>query len=183
MRVISGTAKGRRLKTPSGHDVRPTSELVKEAVASMIQFEIEGSRVLDIFCGTGQMGIEFLSRGARSAVFVDSSKDSCAMALQNISLCGLSDRARVVTSEASAFLRSCRQRFDICFLDPPYRVGLLQEILPLVFPLIEDYGTVICESSSDDKPPLDMGSFSVFRSYRYGKTLITLYRHQNNQED
>ena len=76
MRVISGTAKGRRLKTPSGHDVRPTSELVKEAVASMIQFEIEGSRVLDIFCGTGQMGIEFLSRGARSAVFVDSSKDS-----------------------------------------------------------------------------------------------------------
>ena len=118
MRVITGTARGRRLKELEGLETRPTTDRVKEGVFNIIQFDIEGRRVLDLFAGTGQLGIEALSRGAASAVFVDQRRDAASIIRENLKLTGLSDRARVVNGEAMAFLSSQRERFDLIFLDP-----------------------------------------------------------------
>ena len=120
MRVITGTARGRVLKTLEGEDVRPTTDRVKEAVFSIIQFEIEGRRVLDLFAGSGQLGIEALSRGAASATFVDMSKDSLSAVKYNLEHTKLGDNAKVVQTDALSFLKLTKDKFDIVFLDPPY---------------------------------------------------------------
>ena len=120
MRVITGTAKGRKLKTLEGENVRPTIERVKEAVFSIIQFEIEGRRVLDLFAGSGQLGIEALSRSAASAVFIDADKAAVAVVKENLEVSKLADKATVMQTDALAFLQTSNLTFDIAFLDPPY---------------------------------------------------------------
>ena len=117
MRVITGTARGRVLRTLEGEDVRPTTDRVKEAVFSIIQFEIEGRRVLDLFAGSGQLGIEALSRGAASATFVDMSKDSLSAVKYNLEHTKLGDNAKVVQTDALSFLKLTKDKFDIVFLD------------------------------------------------------------------
>ena len=124
MRVITGTARGRRLVTREGEAVRPTTEKVKEAMFSMIQFRIEGRRALDLFAGSGQLGIEALSRGAREVVFVDSSADSAAVVRQNLETTRLAPAAKVYRTDFAAFLQRGGEPFDLAFLDPPYRTGL-----------------------------------------------------------
>ena len=119
MRVITGTARGRRLKEPQGMDIRPTTDKVKESMFSILQFDIEGRRVLDLFGGTGQLGIEALSRGALEVVFVDKSAAALKLIRENLELCGLSDQARVRNGDSLAYLRS-GEKFDLVFLDPPY---------------------------------------------------------------
>ena len=113
MRVITGTARGRRLKPPAGDDIRPTTDNVKESVFNILQFDIEGRRVLDLFAGTGQLGIECLSRGAREAVFVDQSREAVKIVKENLKSCGMS--APVFQSDALSFLRSCG-KFDLIFV-------------------------------------------------------------------
>ena len=125
MRVITGTARGRVLRTLEGEDVRPTTDRVKEAVFSIIQFEIEGRRVLDLFAGSGQLGIEALSRGAASATFVDMSKDSLSAVKYNLEHTKLGDNAKVVQTDALSFLKLTKDKFDIVFLDPPYASSLV----------------------------------------------------------
>ena len=120
MRVITGSARGRRLKELKGMDTRPTTDQVKEGMFNILQFDIEGRRVLDLFAGTGQLGIEALSRGAASAVFVEARKDAAALVRENLALCGMEDRSRCVLGDALGFLSSLRERFDLIFLDPPY---------------------------------------------------------------
>ena len=120
MRVITGTARGRRLKEPVGMETRPTTDRVKEGIFSSIQFEIEGRRVLDLFGGTGQMGIEALSRGAAHCTFVDLRKDAAAAIRENLALTDLSDAATVIQGDALAYLTRCQESFDVIFLDPPY---------------------------------------------------------------
>jgi 16S rRNA (guanine(966)-N(2))-methyltransferase RsmD len=129
MRVITGTARGRTLKTPEGDHTRPTAERVKEAVFSIIQFEIEGRRVLDLFAGSGQLGIEALSRGATSAVFIESDKAAAEVVRENLQKTRLEDKATVLQTDAIAFLASTASVFDIVFLDPPYAANLLQKAL------------------------------------------------------
>ena len=124
MRVITGSARGRRLKELTGMETRPTTDKVKESLFSIIQFDIEGRRVLDLFAGTGQLGIEALSRGAASAVFIDRRADAVRLVKDNLELCGLSDRASVRCGDAMSYLRS-GEKFDLIFLDPPYAAGLL----------------------------------------------------------
>lgn len=179
MRVITGSAKGKRLVTPAGRDVRPTPERVKEGLFSALQFDIEGRRVLDLFAGTGQLSIEALSRGAESAVLVDSSASSVKAARSNVEACGFSDRARIVQSDYGAFCAMSRDTFDIVFLDPPYMEGLLMPAVKAVLPLVSDYGFVVCEHPPEVKLEPEIGGFSVWRSYRYGKVLITVYRKGN----
>ena len=128
MRVITGSARGRRLKEIQGLETRPTTDRVKEALFSVIQFDIEGRRVLDLFAGTGQLGIEALSRGADSAVFVEQRKDALQAVRENLETCGLSDRARVVSGDAMSYLKS-GEKFDLIFLDSPYASGLLEQAL------------------------------------------------------
>ena len=126
MRVITGTARSKKLVTPKGLDVRPTTDMVKEAVFSAVQFEIEGATVLDLFAGSGQIGIEALSRGANSAVFLDKSRDSIAAVKENLKNTELMDKATVLQMDSLAFLQSTQQKFDFIFIDPPYEQGICQ---------------------------------------------------------
>lgn len=176
MRVITGTARGRRLITREGMQVRPTPDRVKEAMFSILQFEIEDRRVLDLFAGSGQLGIEALSRGAREAVFVDSSTESVETVKKNLEITGLAEKARVENADYAGFLRRATRPFDIAFLDPPYRTGLLQQALPAVAAVMNAGGSILCENPLEEDMPEEAGSFLRVRSYRYGKIALSLYR-------
>ena len=116
MRVITGKARGVRLKTPDGMLTRPTTDRVKESLFSIIQFEISNARVLDLFAGTGQLGIESLSRNAKSAVFVDQQRSACQLIRENLNRTHLEENARVYCADYQSFLRTCRDKFDVIFL-------------------------------------------------------------------
>ena len=179
MRVITGSARGRRLKEIEGLETRPTTDRVKEALFSVIQFDIEGRRVLDLFAGTGQLGIEALSRGAESAVFVEQRKDAVQAVRENLVVCGLSDRARVVSGDAMSYLKS-GEKFDLIFLDPPYASGLLEQALEEIarFDICRRHGIIVAESAADKALPPLSAPYAVHREYRYGKIKLTVY-HRN----
>lgn len=176
MRVITGVARGKRLITLEGEAVRPTSEKVKEAMFSVIQFDIEGRNILDLFAGSGQLAIEALSRGAEKAVLVDASKDSVQVIEKNLTSTGLRGKAKVVRSDSIAYISSSREIFDIAFLDPPYKAGLLQQALPLVEKRMNFGGSIFCEHPSDENLPDEVGRFQKIKEYKYGKIMVTLYR-------
>lgn len=176
MRVITGIARGKNLKTLEGNDVRPTSQKVKEAVFSAIQFDIEGRRILDLFAGSGQLGIEALSRGAKSVVFVDNSNASVKIINQNIENVGFSDISKVYNADYASFAAMSRDTFDIVFLDPPYLKGLLLPALKSVLPLMSDYGIIVCEYPNEVEIPAEIGGFKVAKTYRYGKINVSVYR-------
>jgi 16S rRNA (guanine(966)-N(2))-methyltransferase RsmD len=180
MRVTTGAARGRKLTAPEGLDTRPTSGLVKEAVFSVIQFEVEGAAVLDLFAGSGQMGVEALSRGARSCDFVDTSKQSRAAIEKNLKHTGLSEKAKVMGTDALAFLRGQNRQYDIIFLDPPYGQGLPEKVLPLAAAAVSKRGVLICESAKAEPMPEEAAELKKFREYHYGKTKITVYRNVDN---
>ncbi len=177
MRVITGSARGRRLITVPGNDiVRPTSEKVKEAVFSSIQFDIEGRRVLDLFAGCGQMGIEALSRGALCATFVDVSETSLSVVRQNLSGTDFESSAKIVKSDYQTFLRRTSDTFDIAFLDPPYNAGYLENALSEVADKMSDYGIVICEHPKELKMPESVKAFLKGKEYKFGKITVTVYK-------
>ena len=126
MRVITGIARGRKLKELPGMETRPTTDKVKESVFNIVQFDIEGRRVLDLFAGTGQMGIEALSRGAAHCTFVDLRKEAAAVVRENLAHTKLSENGKVIQGDYLAFLTGCREKFDLAFLDPPYNTGMLE---------------------------------------------------------
>lgn len=185
MRVITGSARGRRLITLEGMDVRPTADRVKEGMFNAVQFEIEGRTVLDLFAGSGQLAVEALSRGAARAVLVDASKRSLSVAERNLKATGLLEKARLVNADFAAYLSSCRERFDLAFLDPPFAAGLLPKALPLLAPLMNEGGTILCEHPAGLELPREAGSFEAERTYRYGKIMTTIYRRkaQEGQEE
>ena len=183
MRVITGSARGRKLETLAGEAVRPTTDRVKEALFSILQFQLEGRRVLDLFAGSGQLGVEALSRGAAAAVFVDSSRPSVETVKRNLLGTGLSGKGRVVQASASDFLTGPCGLFDVALLDPPYGKGLLQEVLPLVAERMNPGGVILCESPLTEELPSDAGSFAIQREYRYGKIKLTLYRRKEPVKD
>lgn len=177
MRVITGTARGMTLKTLEGETTRPTSEKVKEAVFSAIQFETEGRRVLDLFAGSGQMGIEALSRGAESAVFVDSDKNAVRIIKENTEKTKFTENSQIIQMDALAFLNMNVRIFDIVFLDPPYASGLLEKALSGVAPFIAEGGMAICEHPYSSELPEEINGLSKYRSYKYGKKIaVTIYR-------
>lgn len=176
MRIITGTARGRKLVAPEGRDVRPTPERVKEGIFSALQFDIEGRRVLDLFAGSGQLGLEALSRGAESCTFVDASDASLNLVRKNLESTALSDKAKVVRSDYAAFAAASRDMFDIVFLDPPYSAGLLMPAVKAVLPLMSDYGVIVCEHPPEVKLDEEIGGFKIAKAYRYGKVLVTVYR-------
>ena len=177
MRVITGIARGKRLATVPGTDiVRPTGDKVKEALFSSIQFDIEGRRILDLFAGSGQLGIEALSRGAASATFVDINDASLKVVKQNLDNTGLSDKAQVVKSDYATFALRSTQKFDIAFLDPPYQAGILENAVLKTIPLMSEFGRIFCEHPNELKMPEKICDFTVCKVYKYGKTLITVYQ-------
>lgn len=182
VRVITGSARGRVLKTLEGDDVRPTTDRVKESMFSIIQFEIEGRQVLDLFAGSGQLGIEALSRGAEYVTFTDMSKSSVDVVKSNLISTGLTKNSAVLQTDAMTFLRNNRKKFDIVFMDPPYRKGLLQSALPLVAQSMNDGGVIVCEHPCDEELPNQAGIFAKYRDYKYGKITVTVYRKSEGKD-
>ena len=176
MRVITGTARGMKLKAPEGMKIRPTTDQVKESIFSIIQFEVEGSRVLDLFAGTGQLGIEALSRGARSVTFVDNDKNSIDILRENLTHTRLDKNAIVRFEDGPAFVNFTKDAFDIVFLDPPYQNGLIEKVLPVLACKMSENGVIVCETSSDERLPESAGAYSIYREYKYGKVKLTVYR-------
>lgn len=178
MRVITGKARGITLKTPQGLLTRPTADRVKEAMFSIIQFDIPGARVLDLFGGTGQLGIEALSRGASQAVFVDSQEDACKLIRENLRRVEMSDQAKVIRSDYLAYLRSCRETFDLVLLDPPYAEVFMENALNMLaeIDILQSGGIIVSERPVGKELPLELPGFTRSKDYKYGKTLLTLYR-------
>jgi len=184
MRVITGSARGRKLKDLQGYDTRPTTDRVKEGLFNIIQFDIEGRKVLDLFAGTGQLGIETLSRGAASAVFVEQRRDAVALIKENLRLTRLEAGAKVVPGDSMAFLASCKEHFDLILLDPPYASDLLKNAVNAIyrFDILSNHGIIVCESAVEwAAPPVEPPYFQR-RSYRYGKTKLTLICREENEE-
>ena len=173
MRVITGTARGRKLKEPKNMDIRPTTDKVKESIFNILQFDIEGRRVLDLFAGTGQLGIEALSRGAKSTTFVDESNEAIKIVKENLEQCKL--KGDVVRENAITFLGQCG-KYDVVFLDPPYASGLMDAALSKIiqFDILADGGIIICETDSEKALPLLKPPYFVGREYKYGKVKLTV---------
>ena len=178
MRVITGTARGVQLKTPEGMNTRPTTDRVKEAMFSIIHFDIPGARVLDLFGGTGQLGIEALSRGAASAVFVDAGDQPCKLIRENLKRCKLESNANVIRSDYLQYLERCTDRFDIVLLDPPYAEVFLENAIKKIteIDILKSGGIIVAERPVGKDIPGDFPGYARSKDYKYGNTLITLYR-------
>ena len=176
MRVISGSARGRKLKEPSGFSIRPTGDKVKESIFNIIQFDIEGRRVLDLFAGTGQLGIEALSRGAEKTVFVDLSADAIKLIKSNLNLCGFSDRAEVYAKDALQFIAGS-EKFDLIFIDPPYDAKIFEKIMMKIieFDKLSDNGIIILEMNASVQAPAAHAPYVLAKEYRYGGSKIIRY--------
>ena len=178
MRVISGKARGIVLKTPDGVLTRPTADRVKEALFSIIQFDIPGTRVLDLFGGTGQLGIEALSRDASYAVFVDAREEACRLIRENIKRTHFETVSRVVCSDYSKYLKACREKFDIIFLDPPYSEVFLENSLKMIteIDILQSGGIIITERPVEKELLLDFPGYSRSKDYKYSKTILTIFK-------
>lgn len=178
MRVITGKARGVQLKTPDGMLTRPTTDRVKEALFSIIHFEIPGAKVLDLFGGTGQLGIEALSRGAKSAVFVDAQEAACRIIRENLKRARLEKEGRVVRSDYLQYLNRCVEKFDIILLDPPYAEVFLENALKRIteIDILETNGIIVTERPLGKELPWDFEGYTRSKDYKYGNTLLTLYR-------
>lgn len=152
MRIITGTARGTKLATLEGENTRPTAERVKEAVFSMLQFELEGRTVLDLFAGSGQLGLEALSRGAEKATLIDDSLDANAIIMENAKKTHLFDRCRISCADYATFIRGAagREKYHIVFLDPPYAAGLMPEVLKKLADsgILAHDAAVVCETDN-----------------------------------
>ena len=178
MRVITGKARGVQLKTPEGMLTRPTADRVKEALFSIINFDIPGAKVLDLFGGTGQLGIEALSRGAESAVFVDEREDACKIIRENLRRTRLEELGKVLRSDYLQYLRRCKDKFDIILLDPPYAEVFLENALKCIteIDILQSGGIIVTERPLGKELPYVFDGYTRSKDYKYGNTLLTLYR-------
>lgn len=178
MRVITGTARGRKLEAPEGMGTRPTTDRVKESIFNIIQFDIEGRDVLDLFAGSGQMGIECLSRGANSCVFVDMDKRAQQVVRGNLQTTGFADRGRLIPGDALLALQQLQgSKFGLILLDPPYGGALLNQALQRIAQIdnLQTGGIILCESAAEDVIEPLPAPYRLKREYRYGATRITTF--------
>ena len=178
MRVITGSARGRRLKTPDNYDIRPTTDNVKEAVFNILQFDIEGRRVLDLFAGTGQLGIEALSRGAAEAVFIDRDRTAAQIVKDNLKTCGL--KGTVLNCDSLSYLKDCG-KFDVIFVDPPYDSGLYDEVLRTInsVDILSEGGIMVVEARRTMTLPEMNAPYRKIKEYSYGKVKICTYTRES----
>ena len=183
MRVVSGTARGCRLQPVPGMNTRPTTDRVKENVFNLIQDHVRGAQVLDLFAGTGQLGIEALSRGAQHCDFVEHNKTAYNIVCKNAETARVSDRAEVHRTESETFLSHAKkQGYDLIFLDPPYGGRILENALASIetFDILSADGIIICESAAEDR---FMHGFETVRERRYGATMITVLHRRDGGTD
>lgn len=184
MRVITGKARGIQLKTPQGLLTRPTADRVKEALFSIIRFDLPGASVLDLFGGTGQLGIEALSQGAERAVFVDARQDACNLIRENLKRTHLDSAGSVLRCDYMDYLHRCREKFDIVFLDPPYAETFLENSLDTIteIDILRSGGIIVAERPLGKNLDRTYPGYIRSKDYKYGKTLLTIYRKEEAQE-
>ncbi len=183
LRIITGTAKGKKLKTLEGEATRPTSERIKEAIFSAIQFDVSDRHVLDLFAGSGQMGLEALSRGAASVMFIDSAREAVDIVKENARTVGFFEKCRYLVSDFRNYIRkaSGRDRFDLVFIDPPYAMQCCAEAVKRLSEadMLAEGAIVVLESGEEEIDLSALSSFEVIKSTHYGKKSfvnILLYR-------
>lgn len=178
MRVIAGKAKGMQLKTPEGMLTRPTTDRVKEAMFSIIQFDLPGASVLDLFGGTGQLGIEAISRGAAKAVFVDERREACQLIRENLKKVHMESEGTVVQSDYMAYLNRSREKFNVILLDPPYAEVFLENAIKKIteIDILQTGGIIVAERPLGKELPWEFDGFTRSRDYKYGKIILTIYR-------
>lgn len=179
MRIITGSAKGQKLKAPKGSAVRPTADRVKESLFNILAERVAGAQVADLFAGTGNLGLEALSRGAAAAVFVDSSQVSMNLIRENAAHTRLSEKAefcRLDAVIAVSRLSQAGRRFDLVFCDPPYNRGLVAAVLLTIdrTPFLAADGLIVLEHSQHEPVPTDLTTLSIIRTQRYGETLVSI---------
>ena len=173
MRVISGKARGHKLVTPDGLDVRPTLDRVKESVFSALMPYLSDSVVLDLFSGSGGLGIEALSRGALKCDFVDSARRSVQATNDNLKSTKLIEFAKVHFSDWKSYLSNCHEEYDLVFLDPPYTKCIEDEVMSDLAKHVSDCGVVVLET---EVIPNSFSDFEVIRQAKYGRVYVTFYK-------
>jgi len=174
LRVIAGIAKGKPLAAPKGQNTRPTTDRVKESLFAVIQFDVAGRSVLDLFAGSGALGIEALSRGAENAVFVDERSDCIDTVLENLGKTGLAEKARAIKADFISVLRKLQgEKFSLVFLDPPYRAGYYEKALSALieYALLMEDAIVVMEKDADENIAIP-AYFEAFKEKRYGGTAL-----------
>lgn len=183
MRVITGSARGKKLKTLESLEIRPTSDMVKEAIFSIIQFDVPEASVLDLFAGSGQLGIEALSRGAKHCVFVDKSRDAYNIINENLDNCGLKKNSRVLLMDSLEYLKAAKKGLDIALLDPPYRMGLIEKSLPLLDEKLNPGAIIVCEHEKELTLDDSYGRMKIHKRYKYGKIAVTVFKIPTDNEE
>ena len=183
MRVITGTARGTNLKAPDGILTRPTADRVKQALFNIIQYDIAGE-ALDLFAGSGQLGIEALSRGASRAVFVDERAEALAVVRENLRRTHLTEKAEIVRGDYLTYLSGCKKRFRLIFLDPPYAEKYLENAIKRIseIDILAEGGIIVSERPADKPLVDDFSGLVRSKDYIYGKTAITLFRREKDME-
>lgn len=187
LRVISGKARGLKLDTPKNQDVRPTTDRVKESLFNMINSYVRDSNILDLFAGTGSLGIECLSRGAKSCVFVDKSKDSISIVKSNIKKARVENESTILNTDfkdAVSRLSIQNQKFDIIFMDPPYYENMFIECLKSIdkLDLLVKDGIIVVEHDTKDLFENSVGRLHKSRDKKYGGTTLTFYKLEESNE-
>ena len=184
MRIITGDYRGRKLETPIGNDVRPTTDKVKESIFNLLQNEIYGSVCVDLFAGTGSLGLEALSRGAEKCYFCDNARASLNLIKTNIKICKAEDKSIILAGDYTKTLIRIKEKADIFFLDPPYHEGLYENCLSLIesLDLLNEDGIIIAEHGKHDEVPEQVGNLVKVRERRYGGIIVSIYRYAVEEE-
>lgn len=177
MRVIAGKYKGRKLSAPKGNDIRPTTDKTKEAMFSILAFDLPGADVLDLFSGTGALGIEALSRGAASCVFCEKSRSAVEHIRDNLAHCGIGNEAGLRPGDVLRTLEMLEEKFDIVVMDPPYGEGLCEKAMEIIAAnaLLKDEGIIVCEHRKEDIIPNRIGDLIRTKERRYGISMLSIY--------
>ena len=183
MRIIAGSLKGRKLQGPADDRIRPTSDMVKEALFSMVTHHIDLGVVVDLFTGTGNVGLEALSRGAHKVYFCDASRDSIALTRENIRHCGVTEGVVVLNSDWKRSLERISDQADLFFLDPPYKAGLLEECIEEIdaMELLDPYGIIVAEHDNETVLPEEIGRLIQIKTRRYGKKYLTVFAYPEEE--
>ncbi len=179
MRIITGEYRGRKLETPFGNDVRPTTDKVKEAVFNLLMHDTWDAVVVDLFAGTGNLGLEALSRGARRCYFCDHSRESLKLVKTNINRCGAEEKSIVLAGDYSKCLDRIKEKVQIFLLDPPYQEGLYADCLQKIdaLDLLDKSGIIVAEHGVRDEVPAQIGALLKVKERKYGRIKVSIYRH------
>lgn len=176
MRVISGKTRGTKLNYPDDEITRPTSSRAKEGIFSSIQFDIDGKSVLDLYAGSGALGIEALSRGAKNAVFIEKNERAVKVIEENLKKVKFYDNSLVIREDVLSYLKKMYKTFDIVFMDPPYGKGLTSKTLKLLDGVLNDEAIILCELDRNDKEPQMPEFLELVKTYKYGRVKIIKYK-------